>query len=570
MLLLLIGPIPAWASLIASWYNYLWSYSRTSLISLFFLVFIPYLQLLSLLTFTLPLYCKTFQPISRYIMWPLLRWTQRLLTGVVVCFFESMSKTRFSFSGKVDHSYWTHQDQPSTTASTSSAHTVDKSRVNVYVSNQTSYTSFVDVFVFYCLNYRRQQYSDLYVLPINLKGWSLLDALLYRLCLSPLTLSSSASIDLLLNWSTSCCSPHEVSFVWFPESTADSDVVTTIPLLADRANALSQELLHVKPPRLSQCLVHIVASTICSGAMRLNVLESTITYTGSVQAELEAKYEDDLAVVGGSSALTDAEEMEFESELKRSNFSECDVDESRMDGYSAETINEAAHGTITSQLKRKYEATIPVFCTAAPLNSVILPAVDESSSSSDNNNNNTSSSFARPIHSPHTRAALLRSRVVPTYHSFLSGNPPSVTHVLLNQLDEEYLISRVLNQDCIPADRKKASKPSAVKTQLTAQQEQSSTSSSQLIACLDSWLLQRFLHQEQQLSLFAIHSCFHSLPSSLSASSIPVSLPIEAYSFPVSTVWTSIYALVDWVLIVATVVAIRNTRAWLNRFSLQL
>lgn len=449
-------------------------------------------------------------------------------------------------SGKVGNVFW---DRSSVSAVTDVGG-VGRADVTIFVSNLTSYTCFMDAIAFFSIAYRRKAMSNLYFLPIDMEGWSFVTRLLYAIFLAPLTVDSNRTLDLLIGTYRQPC-----SFVWFPEATRSNDEIAHTTT-SQHDMAYTDELLHVEPPRLSHLFVHIVALTIASPSCgRLDLIDCTLAYTGSILADLEQE----AASSTPDGALDYDEEDEFDAAASAAG-GEPIRDDDSMDGYSADTININAAGGLLTRKKRKFEPTIPVFFTAAPLRQL---SIDSNGGVTHLNGRSSSTSFPRPSASPKSRAALVRERCVPSFFAFLSGNAPSQIHVLLNQYDTAYINSRILHRPATTTDST-SSKP----LHLTPAEEDSSRSS--LIATLAMWLQQRFLHQEQQLSLFAVHACYHLLPSSLSASSIPISRPLDWYMIPVSGIRLTSYIAIDWIIIILSTIIMRSGRDYCQTITKQI
>lgn len=533
------GPAPAWASFISAWYGQFWGLCRALLLASLLVVLTPALHVLALLALTAPTRVPILRPLAAIFFQPLFRCVQLLYTGLIVFLFERLGGGRLMFSGRVTNQFW---DGATDTTDAGAA-----PRVTVCMANQTSYTSSLDVLVFFSLAYRRAaQRSNLYFLPVDKRGWNLVDVVLHVMFLAPLTIDSVETVDLLLSYGA------PVSFVWFPESTDTSDETKLVDGLVEET--VNADLLHVRHPRLSRIFTHIVDTTVNRGiGNSLCLLDCTLAYSGSVQADLAQQHADTVSNAFDG-ALDSHEQDDFEKIVEK-DWTEDAADDAddEADGYSAETINIGAHGSITTRPRRPFEPSMPVFCTAAPLR-----PFDATTSAT---RHASDVSFGRSVTSPQSRAALLRERVVPTFYAFLSGNAPSRTHVLLQQYDDAYIRARV-----VPPQTSANGAQRTVR-HLTAAEESNGSSSSDaaslaLARSLSSWLQHCFLRTEQQLSLFGVHACFHLLPASLSASSIPISKPLESYTHPVSGVRLALFAVVDWVIIVFGTIALRNGRAW--------
>jgi len=425
------------------------------------------------------------------------------------------------------------------------------------VSNQTSQTSFLDCVVFFSLAYRRGQLSSLYFLPMDTEEWGFTTRILAQVFLAPLVVRAEDVAQVLAR-GCSC------TFVAFPESTPFSDVALPASGVGANNSGASLDLLHVNEPILSNTLLQLLLTCTTGSPMDgeaspatplllrpLSVVEVTVAFTGSVQADIEQRQLDAQAHALDSGALDFEEEDEFE----RLSSSAGDDDASRDpdDGYSAETINNYAHGHITSRQSRKLNPRIEVFCTAAPLRPL-----------------HSGNGQSRPLLSPSSRPAVDRPRVVPSFYAFLSGNAPTNVAVLLNQHDDAYVRRRILQLRGTSngsGSGNGSSGSSSKPAHLTATEEAAGPLYQRALASerVSWWLQQRWLHQEQQLSLYAIHAQFHALPSSLSASSIPVCAPLESFAYPISSIKAAAFVAIDWVFIVLTTIVVRNTRAALAR-----
>lgn len=548
-----------WASTISAWYNQAWGLGRALLLAFLLIAITPLLHVGAFAAVTLPLRVPALGAVCRLVCAPAYRWSQVLYTGTIVSLMESIAGVSLLFSGKVAEEFWRQSTTTTTTDTPTTAPSRPQKRdVTVFMSNQPSHTCFLDTINFFSLAYRRQQMSSLYFLPIDMSEWRIGSCLLYLVFLSPLTVTSPAGVDLLMAQSTS------ISFVWFPESTSPDDSVSAGQAIRAPAHlSASTDLLHVRTPRLSKLFVHLMSTLLVQAEVDVRIVECTLAYSGSVRAELEERQADAVANAYGG-AIDDMEEAEFEEMMRRDGERGESMDDEEADGYSAETIN-FSHGSITTRRKRKFEPTIPVFCTAAPLRPVDAEDRPESTPAP---GHPIASGRPLPSSISESRQALARVRVVPSFYDYLSGNAPLYAHVLLNEYDKAYLTSRVLKlEDCFPSlglrPKSAASKPTAAR-QLTEAQEQDA-GAGPLVLALSSWLQQRFLHQEQQLTLFAVHSRFHALPASLSASSIPISAPLESFTVPVSSLRLATYVIVDWCIIVLGTIAFRNGRAWWNQ-----
>ena len=606
------GPVPEWASCIAAWYNAFWSLSRVLILAGMMLFLAPVLHIASWIAFrsaSSSASARRWPAWVRHLSWLPLRAVKWLFGGLVFFLCESVTSCQYLFSGQVEPSFWERVPAATTAAAEAEAATIIASGVpnaggagrsmargssnattaasngdassspstpaapaapvTLFISNVCSYTCFLDALPFWSLAYRRRELTGLWFLPMATGEWGWGSQLLHWIFMAPLTVRGP-EIDAILeqdaaqNWDS--------SFVCFPEVTAEDDTAPAVPMAGEaapspRSGFGASELLHVQAPIVSATMVHLLLrctlGVTSRGAVALpravSVVEVTLAYSGSVHAELELKALDDLAYNTSSGALDLAEEDEFERGLvldeNGSPVAAEAAAETNDDGYSAETINDYAHGRITSRRPRSYNPSIPFFCTAAPLR----PVPVEPLSSSGNG------SAAR---------ALVRERVVPSFYAFLSGNAPTTVNVLLNQYDDSYVRSRILQLpgDVSNGSNGSSSSPSSKAPpppQLSASEESSFSEAAvtrRRLACsnVDSWLQPRFLHQEQQLSLFSVQSQFHLLPSSLSASSIPVCQPLESFAVPVSSIKAAKFLAIVWTAIVCVTLAIRNTRAALT------
>jgi hypothetical protein len=431
--------------------------------------------------------------------------------------------------------------------------------VTVLVSNQTSSTSFMDCLVFFSLAHRRGQLSSLYFLPMDTSEWSLLMWLLHAIFLSPLQLSAQ-NVERVLARDSDC------SFVVFPEATPSWDAVMTVPTVGGANSSNANELVHVSPPSLSHSFLQLLLSCATglaapgSGSSRrtrsprrMSIVEVTVAFCGSVQAELQQKHQEELAYATGSGALDEEEEAEFEKLANGEH--EEDAGNGDDDGYSAETIKNYAHGRITTRARGKIVPNIPVFWAAAPLRQMRSLSPSTGGLSPDDPNGMGGSGIT----------AIPRPRVVPGFYAFLSGNAPTTIHVLLNQHDDEYVRRRVLQLRGAAANASGSSSEKSPREPHLSELDESVGGAVALRlsagASVTAWLQQRFMHQEVQLSLFSIHSRFHALPASLSASSIPVSAPLESYAVPISSIKAAGFLAAAWCWIVALTVGFRNARA---------
>lgn len=596
------GPVPEWASFVAAWYNAFWSLSRVMILAGMILFLAPFLHVTSWLAFRVSAAARRWPHWVRRLCWAPLRSVKWLFGGVVFFLCESVTSCQYLFSGQVEPAFWervlttatkeaatiiasgvpnaggaggsimARQSGNATTAAAASNSSGDATAsaapaaapapVTLFLSNVCSYTCFLDALPFWSLAYRRSELAGLWFLPLATGEWGWGSQLLHWLLLSPLTVRA-AEIDVILEQDAAqnTCS----SFVCFPEVTAEDDTAPAVPMAGQaapspRAAFAGSELLHVQAPTVSATMVHLLLRCTLGmtsrGAIALpravSVVEVTLAYSGSVHAELELKALDDLADNTNSGALDIAEEDEFERGMTTTDengapvpAAAAEVAETSDEGYSAETINDYAHGRITSRRPRSYNPEIPFFCTAAPLHPVVVTQSPLSSSAAG------------------SARALVRERVVPSFYAFLSGNAPTTVNVLLNQYDEEYVRRRILQ---LPANSSSGGSGNNGSAQLSAAEESSfseaAVSRRRLACCsVDSWLHPRFLHQEQQLALFSVHAQFHWLPSSLSASSIPVCQPLESFAVPVSSIKAAKFMAIVWTLIVCTTLAVRNTRA---------
>lgn len=607
------GPVPEWASCIAAWYNAFWSLSRVLILGGMLLFLAPFLHVTSWIAFSASSPSRRWPAWSRHPAWLPFRSVKWLFGGLVFFLCESVTSCQYLFSGQVEPSFWERVPTAAATAaqdaatiiasgvpnaggagrsmsrlsgktttaaapngdasSTPSPPATPAAAVTLFISNVCSYTCFLDALPFWSLAYRRSELSGLWFLPVSTGEWGWGSQLLHWIFQSPLTVRA-AEIDAILE--ADAARQWHSSFVCFPEVTAEDDTMPAIPMAGEaapspHASFAGSELLHVQAPIVSATMVHLLLRCTLGVTSRgvvalpraVSVVEVTLAYSGSVHAELELKALDDLAYnTGSSGALDFAEEDEFERELvldengspvpaavAAAATGASEAAESNDDGYSAETINDYAHGRITSRRPRSYNPEIPFFCTAAPLRPVAVEPLSSSGSAA---------------------RALVRERVVPSFYAFLSGNAPTTVNVLLNQYDDAYVRGRILQ---LPNSNGSSSSSSSQQTQrqqqLSAAEESSFSEAAvtrRRLACssVDSWLHPRFLHQEQQLSLFSVQSQFHLLPSSLSASSIPVCQPLESFAVPVSSIKAAKFLAIAWTAIVCVTLAIRNARAALN------
>jgi len=598
------GPVPAWARFVAQWYNALWNVCRAFLLTAFLLALAPILHATFWIALHVPLH---FPLVLRRVLWLPARVAQFLYGGLIVFLFESLPGCIYMFSGSVSGNFWERQAvvagsgsaavraasavpnagggtqlvRPAATrasgasSASPSAAAPTGPEATVFVSNHPCADSFLDCVPFFSLAHRRGALGSLYFLPVDTSEWDVLSRVLRVIFLAPMELDAWG-IERVLALGQDC------SFVAFPEATPAGDALLSVPSVGNANSSAANELLHVAPPTLSQSLLQLLLGCTTglggpgSGSAlrvsprllhRVSLVEVTLAYCGSVQADLQQKHLEELAYATGSGALDPDEEDEFDKEweeVKRVAKSEDDAAQSPADeddGYSAETINNyASGGRITSRLPTgSLQPKYAVFCTAAPLRPV--PASYDGRASP-----TPGVSLSR------ARLSLSRQRVVPSFYAFLSGNAPTSIHVLLNEHDDDYVRRRVLQlrgpyADAAGAKNGGDNAVASREAQLSSIEE---TMGGALVlrlsagASVTSWLQHRFLHQEVQLSLFGVHTRFHVLPASLSASSIPVSEALESYTVPVSAVKAAGFVAAAWCWIVALTVAVRNTRAALN------
>lgn len=433
--------------------------------------------------------------------------------------------------------------------------------------------------IFFPIAYRRHQSTQLYFFPTSTEEWPSGETILYFIFLSPLTVASQSTLDVLLRYTSQSSVP--LNFVWFPESSPSEDTIESA------IDMTRMDLLYVRPPNLSKLFVHLVTKTTITGngstpsslalsssSLSLDIIDTTLSYSGSVQAELEESY-------ANQSPHTEYN-LDDDDELHADATVDSGVTESEDDmlGYSADTIDSVNVATLNQRLResncrngrRENSSNWTIFYTAAPLHPVESGSRfyhrdmngDHSPSGDIGNDGDKSPQSIRML-------ALLRPRQVPTLKHFLIGQAPSQIHILLNQYSNSYIRANILRLDrSSKQPSPQHSTPTSASYTSTSLLDpldhftstEESAGLSEIHLALASWIQQRWLHHEQQLSLLAIHSCYHRLPSTLSASNIPVGEPIHFYTHPVSSIRLATYVVIDWTVIIFTTILIRNGRAW--------